>query len=566
MNRLSIKAKLYLLISLFVVCAGAANLLLLGRLSAVATADEEFATSRLALQDRARVMQLNFKKQVQAWKDLLLRGANEQDRDKYWKEFSAREAEVDSQAGNLGRELSDPVVQSQLADFRQNHSHLGEEYREAIKSASTSCGWDHRPPDALMKGKDRPVTDGVDAVVLALAQQTKNLQGSQHAKMSQHDRAVALLCLGILFLAGVIGFFAARSMTQNIGAILGQARNWDSGKADLRQRLKVDTRDELGQLAASFNNHAEALQGLFLEIEELSGDVALASKDISHSTEQFAKSAETQSEQADYAASAMQMMSASVSEVSSNSSQASETARHAAELARQGGQVVGQVLDGMRSIAEAVGTSSAKIEDLGKHSDAIGKIVDVIDDIANQTNLLALNAAIEAARAGEQGRGFAVVADEVRKLAERTTNATREITGMIRTVQQETRNAVETMKAGTDQVNKGVEITSQARLVLDEIIQAAAKAGEMISQIAGTAEQQSSSVVEVTSNIQQTSKISAESKVGAERAVQACDKLRELAGRLQETLQTFSGEKTDETDYGPARSVGSARFQQSESY
>jgi len=157
----------------------------------------------------------------------------------------------------------------------------------------------------------------------------------------------------------------------------------------------------------------------------------------------------------------------------------------------------------MRSIAEAVGTSSAKIEELGKQSDAIGQIVDVIDDIANQTNLLALNAAIEAARAGEQGRGFAVVADEVRKLAERTTTATREITAMIGTVQQETRNAVETMKSGKEQVNKGVEITSQAGLVLDEIIQAAAKAGEMISHIAGTAAQQSSAVAEVTSNIEQ---------------------------------------------------------------
>ena len=567
MNRLTIKAKLYLLIALFLVCAGIANLLLLGRLSAVASTDEEFTASRLALQDRVRVMQLNFKKQVQAWKDLLLRGDNEQDRDKYWKEFGAREAEVDSQAKDLGRDISDPETQSQLATFRQDHAHLGEQYREAIKSACTPDGWDSGPADAMMKEKDRPIIDGVDAVVSALAQQTKNHQMVQHAEMNGQHRVITLLGLGILLLAGLVGTYLARTMTRNIEMILGQAKNWDSGRADLSQRIQVDTEDELGQLATSFNNHTESLQCLFHEIEGLSNDVALASEEISRSTAQFAQGAGMQNEQAGQAANAMQMMSASVGEVSANSSQAAEAARHAAERAREGGKVVGEVLDGMRSIAEAVGTSSAKIEELGKHSDAIGRIVDVIDDIANQTNLLALNAAIEAARAGEQGRGFAVVADEVRKLAERTTTATREITAMIGTVQQQTRNAVETMQSGKEQVNKGVEITSQAGLVLDEIIQAAAKTGEMISQIAGTAAQQSSAVAEVSSNIEQTSKISAESKVGADRAVRACDKLRDLAERLQGTLQVSSGEKDGEVVYDPTPSVGgSPRLQHSESY
>ena len=569
MNRLTIKTKLYLLIALFLVCGITANLLLLGRLSSAVSANEEFAASRLALQDRARVIQLSFKKQVEAWKDLLLRGGNEQEREKYWTEFSARESEVDSQAADLSRDVSDPAIQAQLASFREGHSRLGEQYREAIKHAPTRCGWDPRPPDSMMKGQDGPVTNGVDAIVLALAHQTKDLQNNQQAEMNSNNRMVALAGLGMVFFAAILGWYLAHSLTRDLGAVLGQARNWGSGSADFSQRLRVESEDELGQLAASLNRHTESLQTLFREMEKLSDDVALASKDISHSTSRFAQEADKQREQTTHASSAMQTMSASVSEVSSNSGQAAETARHTAELARQGGQVVGEVLNGMRSIADAVGASASKIEELGKHSDAIGRIVDVIDDIANQTNLLALNAAIEAARAGEQGRGFAVVADEVRKLAERTTTATREITGMIRTVQQETRNAVETMQSGKTQVNNGVEITSQAGLVLDEIIQAAAKAGEMISQIAGTAAQQSNAVAEATSSIEQTSRISAESKVGAEKAARACDRLRELAERLQSTLFNFSGGNAEHGKplYAEEDSVAAnPQFQHSESY
>ncbi|HEY6185562.1 MAG TPA: hypothetical protein VIW67_25200, partial [Terriglobales bacterium] len=233
MNRLTIKTKLYLLIVLFLACAIAGHLLLLGRLSSAASADEEFTASRLTLQDRARLIQLSLKKQVEAWNNLLLRGGNEQERAKYWTEFSTRESEVDSQVADLSRDVSDPAIHAQLATFREDHSRLGEQYREAIKRAPTRCGWDPRPPDSLVKGKDGPVTDGVDAIVLVLTQQTKDLQNSQQSEMSNKNRVVALSGLGMLFLAAILGWYVAHSLTQNFGALLGQAHNWDSGNADL---------------------------------------------------------------------------------------------------------------------------------------------------------------------------------------------------------------------------------------------------------------------------------------------------------------------------------------------
>src|SRR5205085_10849113 len=176
-------------------------------------------------------------------------------------------------------------------------------------------------------------------------------------------------------------------------------------------------------------------------------------------------------------------MSATVLQVSDNSNKAADASRKAAETARHGGTIVDETLGKMRVIAGSVSGTAKKMEELGKSSDQIGHIIGVIDDIADQTNLLALNAAIEAARAGEQGRGFAVVADEVRKLAERTTTATKEIAQMIKSIQDETKVAVTAMEEGTKQVEDGVKTTSQAGDALKEIIQMSEQVGEMITHI-----------------------------------------------------------------------------------
>ena len=204
-----------------------------------------------------------------------------------------------------------------------------------------------------------------------------------------------------------------------------------------------------------------------------------------------------------------------------HSNNASTQARSAAQAAKNGGQVVEASLSSMRSIASSVSDSAAKITELGKRSDQIGKIVNVIDDIADQTNLLALNAAIEAARAGEQGRGFAVVADEVRKLAKHTTKATKEIAEMITAMQEETKRAIGAMQAGTAQVEHGVEQTSQAGVSLQEIIRAADTVGDMIAQVATAATQQAATTQEVSSNVEQTAKIT-NFKARPEPTVGAC--------------------------------------------
>jgi methyl-accepting chemotaxis protein len=203
----------------------------------------------------------------------------------------------------------------------------------------------------------------------------------------------------------------------------------------------------------------------------------------------------------------------------------------------------------MRTIAASVGATAKKVEELGKSFDQIGRIIGVIDDIADQTNLLALNAAIEAARAGEQGRGFAVVADEVRKLAERTTRATKEIADMIRTVQEETKVAVVAMEEGTKQVEEGVTTTSKAGDSLKQIIHMSEQVGEMITHIATAATEQSSATEQINNNMDQIAKLVKESSDGARESAKACQDLSGLALDLQKLVSNFkledgSGKRT----------------------
>lgn len=305
------------------------------------------------------------------------------------------------------------------------------------------------------------------------------------------------------------------------------------------ESLKADSDDEIGDLILALNQMQQGLREIIYSMAATAEHVASASEQISTTATQMAQGAEVERDQASQVATAMQEMSSTVLQVSENSNKAAEAARQAAETARQGGKVVQGTLAKMQAIAESVGSTSKKILELGKSSDQIGRIIGVIDDIADQTNLLALNAAIEAARAGEQGRGFAVVADEVRKLAERTSTATKEIARMIESIQGETKSAVEAMDRETRHANEGVATTTQAGTSLEEIIRMAEQVGEMIVHIATAATQQSSTTEQVSGSMEQIANLVKESAVGAQQSAKACHDLSGLALDLQETVSRF---------------------------
>ncbi|HEX3484891.1 MAG TPA: methyl-accepting chemotaxis protein, partial [Micropepsaceae bacterium] len=306
----------------------------------------------------------------------------------------------------------------------------------------------------------------------------------------------ALVVAGILLLV-ISGFTLVRGISKALNKMIGMMKDLAEGEGDLTKRLEIATNDELSELAGWFNTFLIKVHHIIYEVAGTADQVASASEQLSSSATLQAQGADAQNDQTTQVATAMQEMSSTVQQVSESCTHAAEASRHAAETAREGGTVVEKTLTQMRSIAESVGGTAKQMVDLGRRSDQIGVIAGVIDDIADQTNLLALNAAIEAARAGEQGRGFAVVADEVRKLAERTTAATKEIAEMIKTIQDGTSGAVKAMEVGSQQVEAGVTSTARAGESLQQIIHMSEEVGSMISHIATAATQQTGASVEI---------------------------------------------------------------------
>lgn len=311
------------------------------------------------------------------------------------------------------------------------------------------------------------------------------------------------------------------------------------GEGDLTARIDYQSKDEIGQLATSFNTFAQKINNTIVQVAGSATEVASASTEIAAVSDEMARGLDSQSSQIHQISSAIEEMNASIVEVARKSEEASSQAKQSGHVAEEGGKIVRQTVDGMQTIKQTVNESAVSVQELGKRGEQIGKIISVINDIADQTNLLALNAAIEAARAGEHGRGFAVVADEVRKLADRTTQATDEVSQSITAIQTETKLAVDRMSKGTEQVGMGVELASHAGESLSQIVESAHTVSNRIESIAAAVEEQSAASTEVASSIEAISNFTRQSSQGAMQAAEACGQLSSKAEQLQQLVRQF---------------------------
>ncbi len=349
-----------------------------------------------------------------------------------------------------------------------------------------------------------------------------------------------LLGLGMGIAVSVCGiaWYFSRRLVRPIAPLLQRARQIAEGKLS-GQPLPVLGHDELGQLTVSINEMSASLRGLIEEVTDTSREVAAASTQIAASSDEMAHGMNEQTRQVHQVSSAVEEMSASIVEVARKSADAASSADQSGKTASEGGEVVRQTIQGMHTISQAVTASASSVSELGKRGEEIGQIIAVINDIADQTNLLALNAAIEAARAGEHGRGFAVVADEVRKLADRTTQATEEIGMSIQAIQIETSQAVARMNTGTDEVATGVTKATAAGESLKQIVASAQDVADMIQSIAAAAEQQSSASEEVARSVETISAVSQQTTDGVKQAASAAGMLSQKAEQLQHLCGRF---------------------------
>ncbi len=400
------------------------------------------------------------------------------------------------------------------------------------------------------------------------------------APVAQVRDAILIFGFISLLISLSLGLWMSRGITRPVHRLLSVATSVAQG--DVSRSVEVHSTDEIGELGHSFNQMVVYLQEAATAADQIAnnnltvqiaprsdqdtlghsfrkmtvnltkvvrglGDNAhgllSAANEIAATSEQLSHGAADQSTQVDQVATAIEEMSASIVQASKNADSATDTSRHAADNASRGGEIVSQTIQGMQRITDQVRISAESISALATSADRIGEIINVIDDIADQTNLLALNAAIEAARAGEQGRGFAVVADEVRKLAERTGKATGEISDMIKSVQRQTADAVKAMEEGIKQVEGGQELADRAGQSLGEIVSMSQQVMHMVTEIASGSSQQSVAAAKISTNVQRIATVVKESVKGAEQAAAAAEELNRQAESLNKTVEIFKFQK-----------------------
>lgn len=308
---------------------------------------------------------------------------------------------------------------------------------------------------------------------------------------------------------------------------------------DFTTKITKEYSGDHERIKSSINNVTQSLGKTLTDVAQAVTAAASAATQISSSTEEMAAGANEQSAQASEVATAVEQMTKTIFETTKNTTTAANASKNAGKVAVEGGKVVEETIKGMIRISEVVKQSAETVQELGRSSNEIGEIVQVINDIADQTNLLALNAAIEAARAGEQGRGFAVVADEVRKLAERTSKATQEIAGMIKHIQKDTDGAVQSMQQGTKEVENGKLLAQKAGDSLKEIITGAERVADIVTQVAAASEQQSRASEQITQNIELITNVTQQSATGVRQIAHAAEELNQLTGNLQSLISGF---------------------------
>jgi methyl-accepting chemotaxis protein len=483
-------------------------------------------------------LQTQFKIQVQEWKNTLIRGADAKSLDKYWGSFQTVESAIQKDGGALAQHLDNPRAKQLLQQFLASHKTMGEAYRRGLEEYK-SGGHITQIGDKAVKGIDREPTQLLDqaAAEIATAVSEASAATDQNAGAAM-NRGLAMMG-GAIFLTFLALLWSVRRMVlQPMHTVVQQLALIADG--NFTQPVTVGSQDEIGQVAQSAEKIRQELGLALHQVVESAASLAGEAAELAAVSTATTDGVATQQRETDMVATAINEMTATVAEVARSAAHAAEAAHKADEESRDGHRIVASTITDIDKLATEIERTAEAINTLESDSENISSVLDVIRGIAEQTNLLALNAAIEAARAGEQGRGFAVVADEVRTLASRTQQSTQEIQSMIERLQKGTHDAVQAMAQNRSHAQETVQQAARAGTALKTITEAVTRISDMNSQIASAAEEQGAVAEEINRNIVKISQVAEESASGAQRITAASHDLSNLAKTLQQLTGRFT--------------------------
>jgi len=473
---------------------------------------------------------------VRAYKNYLIRKDEKQVR-----LFKEQIEKLEGSLKDLERLADSEQEKSEVARARQELN----KYRTSIDTLITARAADNdivHVDATLAKGIDRPLETALRQVESTARKNSLENSLALRSKAKQYLWAQILLSTFISAIVAIFGFLIARKLTMRLHwffqVISKVADN------DLTARVQVRADDELGDMGKNFNRMTQNMETTIQSVQKAILQLTDESRMLSSGAKSMAGDAEEIAAQVSAVATAGEEMAATSTEIAQNCNAAAQSSNNANTTALAGAGVVEKTVEVMNRIANKVKDSARSVESLGARSDQIDAIVGTIEDIADQTNLLALNAAIEAARAGEQGRGFAVVADEVRALAERTTKATKEIGEMIKAIQNETKEAVIVMEEGVNEVEIGTAEAGKSGEALHEILNQINSVTMQVSQMATAAEQQTATTSEISGNIHQITEVARKSATLAHSSNEAANRLLKLAETIQDNIGQFRTEES----------------------
>lgn len=528
---------------LMTIVTGGIAILIAVATSAIIAFNSQFSVTETLLEEQVAFersiheMNFDFKVQVQEWKNVLIRGHDDARRDKYWGKFLARHDKVQKDAKTLLSRMPPSAMRSDVESFKNTHSELLAKY-QAGYNAYINSGYDHKVGDSAVAGIDRdPSQQLSEAARDITAQVTKASADVVKSNISTVLWSKIILWATALLIIAILWVTIKRKFLAPLSTMMEAISEFANG--DFRTQIHISSQDELGQLAGNLSNMQAEIVSIITAVKQSSSELIDASASINQTATEISKHTGETEYSTDQVATAVNEMSSTVQEVSGNASGAAEAAQNADNSAQEGLNVMEQTMQAIKLLSDEVNNVAQAMDKLEQDTSSVGDVLGVIKGVAEQTNLLALNAAIEAARAGEQGRGFAVVADEVRALAQRTQESTEEIQQIIETVQSGASTAVNAMRIGQERTGSTVELAGKAGDSIRAITSSISQIRDMNTQIATAAEEQSYAAEEINKNVVNVVNLVQHAHQTAQHSTQVANSLDNTSRKMSELIAHF---------------------------